>query len=344
MKNLIKSLIVFTLLISSCKSPIEDNGPKICPSSKFNFGQDDFKMNALVYDEAEKNLVANLVSNGASLDFSEGGVNFYAELDEEVDWEIVINSKTSSASYSFLGRSTIIDIDWFGQSKQLPFFGAEDVEVKFIISCKDPLVYDFTISKKPTFKHVAKDFGLLLRDWDKNGYYPVAGNTPQNGPDGWQGDVNITFSYDSLNPAYSGANKHITLYRKSETKLWYFGATSFTLLEIDTLLSTNNPDSLFLNVFIKGGFENTGIEFGLQSDAVNYMKTGAVDWNGWKMVSVKLSDLIVTSGSSAGTKFTDITTGDVSFIMSLGANPVQATELQVSYDFVFLSVGKPLFN
>lgn len=344
MKNLIKSLVVFTLLLSSCKSPIEKNGPQICPSSNFKFTSNQFIINSLVYNSSTKSFDKTQVSNGANIDFSEGGINLYADLGEEIGWEITLNSKTSSASYKFSGNSSVVDVNWFGQTKNLPFFGAEGVDLVFTIACKDPINLNFNISQRPTFKHVSKDFGLLLRDWDKNGYYPVSGNTPQNGADGWLGDANITFSYDSTPEAYSGAGKHVKLYRQSTNKLWYFGATSFPLPGIDTLLSTNNPDSLYINAFIKADYDNTGIEFGLQSASVNYMKTGAIDWNGWKVISVKLSDLIVTSGSQAGSKFTNLATNDISFIISLGANPVQATELNVSYDFVFMSVGKPLFE
>jgi len=344
MKNLLKSVFVISIILSSCKSPIENNGPKICPSSKFVFEQQDLKLNALVYNETSEKLVSTEVADGSSIDFSSGGLNIYAELDEAINWEVLINSKTSSASYSFSGNSKVIDLNWFGQTNELPFFGAEAVEVKLLIACKNPLIYNFTISSRPNFKHVAKDFGLLLRDWDKNGYYPVAGNTPQNGPDGWQGDLNVTFTHDSLNPAYSGSGKYFSLYRQSENKLWYFGATTFDLININTLLSTNDPDSLYLNVFLKGDFyENTGIEFGINKSGANYMKTGTLDWNGWKMVSVKLSDLMVTFGSSAGEKLSSLGS-NMQFVLSLGANPEQADELKVSYDFVFLSVGKPLFE
>lgn len=130
------------------------------------------------------------------------------------------------------------------------------------------------------------------------------------------------------------------LYGVSDEPTWYFGGTSFSLFRINEKITSKNVDSLYLNIFVKSdeSLPNAGAQIGFQAKSINYFIQEDVNWIGWELLSFKLSDFKSSSGSSLQTTSVD------NFVLQFGAQPVQARELRVSYDFAITTYGAPLFD
>lgn len=328
MKNYtLKLLLVLSVVMVSCKPPLDKLGPDLCPSPDFSFSGDDLKIEGL-----------NALNE---VDLSLGGLNIKAKFSEKVKWDLKIVSTDGLALKSYNGEGDSINFLWYGNVDALPVFKEGDVRVELEIACKDLIEKTFKISKAPTFKNLSPKYGVLIRDFDKNGIVPVGGDqfTPADGWAGLNGDTNH-FKYFDEDPSPM-AGKYGELYSKSSATTWYHGATSFPIPGFAGKLSTANSDSIYVNFFCKGyGLVNTGLEFGLTAGGTNYFYTDPLIWEGWKLVSIKLSDMKVLSGAQAGKKLTNADAIS-QCILQLGSNPEKTNEAKSAYDFIILTVGEP---
>lgn len=333
MKNLINKFIAAVFVViafTGCTDKIENIGPNICPTNAFSFTESDL-------------IIDGLTAEGKA-DLSVEGLNIKAGFSETVKWTLKITSATATKEFS--GNSDTVNVWWFGNADYLPLFGAGTFDISLEIACLDPITKTIENINAPNFKNLEKTYGVLVRDWDKNGKYPVFG-TAFNVADGWQG-VNGTeaayFEYYNTNPSPAGGY-YSEFYSKNASLLWYFGGHSFPTSNFKTHLSTTNADSLYLNFFVQGyGYANTGLEIGVQeSGSINYFYTAPIDWTGWKFVSVKMSELIVKSGPKVGTKLTSIANVGT-FLLQLGSNPIQTNEAKSGYDFIIVTVGEPFIK
>jgi hypothetical protein len=331
MKNqIIKLAFVITLAVfSSCNKVVDEIGPRICPPDSFTFSSDKIMVSGL---DADK-----------KVDLSTGGLKIKANFGQKVKWNLKITSDLSQKEYS--GEGDSIQVLWYGNSDNYPLFDVGNCKIELEIPCRDTYVSEFVVSKKPTFSNLDPSFGVLIRDWDMNGKFDVGG-TEYNGGDGWAG-VNGSdtsyFNYFTENPSYAGGY-YAEFYSKNDALLWYYGSTSFSTNDLETYLSTTNTDSLYLNIMVQGyGVKNTNMEVALQAATVSYFYTEPITWTGWKMVSVKISDMKVLSGPSTGQTLT--TLAGVNFaVMQLGAAPLQGVEAKSGYDFMMITVGEPFFK
>ncbi len=279
--------LIFSLLFAFSCDKLEKVGPNICPSDAFSFTADNI-------------IVSGLNSNG-KIDLTTSGLNIKAGFGENVKWTLRITSASATKEYS--GNSDSVNVNWFGNSDKLPLFDAGSIKIELEIACLSPFTKEYESINKPNFKNLNKSYGVLVRDWDKNGKYAVKFNYFDVG-DGWQGvngDGSQYFQYKNDNPSPVGGY-YAEFYSKSDPT-WYFGGHSFPTSNLKSHLSTMNADSLYLNLFVQGyGYLNTGLEIGVQENgATNYFYTAPIDWTGWKYVSIKMSELKVTSGGKAGT-------------------------------------------
>ncbi len=326
MKNLVKILLIVLMSASmACKSPLENNGPDLCPSADFN------------YEISSLNLAGMSASNEVNL--SEGGLHINTQFTEVVEWTLRIVSDNATKVYT--GESDSIDVWWSGNVDVFPLFSKGKARIELEIACKESLEKQFSITGDPNFKNLHPAYGVLLRDFDKNGFAPVAGSQFSNA-DGWAG-VNgdsSYFNYYTENPSPLGG-LYGELYAKAPNPIWYHGASSFPISDFSGSLATNNADSVYLNFFCKGyGLVNTGLEFALQSSGKTYFHTEPLLWEGWKFVSLKLSDLKILRGENAGRKFNDVD-GINGCVMQLGSAPAESEEAKSAYDFIILTVGQP---
>jgi actin-like ATPase involved in cell morphogenesis len=218
-----------------------------------------------------------------------------------------------------------------------------EVTVELSVLCSESVSKTFEISGKQNFSSLNPKFGVLLRDWDGNGVYPVSGEDYSIDDDGWSGGAGgfKTFAVEYLNEFSAPAsNKYAQIYAKFDAVQWYLGAHSIDLLSFQDYLPTENTDSLYLNFFSSSdGGINTGSQVAFKDgDNKSYLGLEQINWTGWKHLSYRFSGLTTNSGDSL--KTTDLT----AFVLQLGAAPEKSKELMVRYDFILITHGEPLFS
>jgi hypothetical protein len=327
MKSSIKifALILSLGVISCNKSPLEKIGPDLCPNGSFTYDIND--------------LVIDGLNDASEVDLAAGGLNIKAYFSEVVEWTMRITSGDAVKVYT--GKTDSINVRWFGNVDAFPLFKVGDARVELELACRDMKEVSFKVTGAPNFKNLHPSYGILIRDFDKNGFVPVADVTfsPADGWAGVNGDTSH-FEYLSEDPSTLGG-LYGELYAKATNETWYHGATSFPIVGFSGQVSTSNADSVYANFFCKGyGLENTGMEFALQAGGTSFFYTEPLTWEGWKFFSVKLSDLKILSGNRAGEKFVDVV-GISGCVLQLGSAPEKTNEARSAYDFIILTVGEP---
>lgn len=329
MKNTFKILsVALVLSFSACKSPIEKIGPDLCPTQNFSYDIN--------------NLIVDGLNEASEVDLSAGGLNIKAYFTEPVEWTVRIVSDDAVKVYS--GKTDSINVRWFGNVDAFPLFKSGSARIELEIACRDIMEKSFNITGDPNFKNLHPSYGVLIRDFDKNGSIPVDAEQ-FNAADGWNGlkasGDTSHFDYFSEGPSIGGGLYAELYAKKNEGTTWYHGGTSFPISGFEGQLSTTNADSVYLNFFCKGyGLVNTGLEIALQVSGISFFHTEPITWEGWKFFSIKLSDLKILGGTRAGEKFTDVD-GISTCLLQLGSNPEKSSEAKSGYDFLLLTVGEP---
>ena len=335
--KLITSISLCFIFFIGCR-PVEKVGPDICPSDDFSLTSDKLE----IYVLSSSTSTLEDAGNKLDLDASEG-LNIKSDFGEVVDWKITISNSTQSKVFS--GKGSSLDVYWYGQPGKFDGekmnFDPGNVTVELSVVCLEPVSKTFELSGKQNFSSLHPKFGVLLRDWDKNGIYPVSSGT-YTAADGWKGGGGgvDTFSVEYFDEYYSPAgNKYVQIYADFENPQWYLGAHSIDLLSFKNYLPTENTDSLYLNIFSSSdGGNNTGSQVAFQVGGTSYLGLEQINWTGWKFLSYQFSGLTTNSGDSL--KTTDIS----AFVLQLGAAPEKSKELTVRYDFILVTYGEPLFT
>ena len=332
--KLIKPLFfvsVLVLSITSCKKQLDTNGPYIC-------APDDYVLTA------DQILITGLDAGG-KVDLANGGVNIQVDLGIKIKWDLIISNGSTQKSFS--GWSDKVNLDWFGQMDALPFFNTDQCTIELTVSCKEPIKKALEISSDPSFKNLPTTYGFLFRDWDKNGVKPVAG-TNYITDDGWSGGAGLplTFSFDYYDVDSSPAGGRYAQFEANfPKKEWYFGGHSVDVARLDTFVTHDNADSLYFNVFVRGfGVDNSNMECGFIDNAGNkYFYTTPITWNGWKLISVKMSEFTISAAGPdkpVGSPLTNLSEIKAA-VLQLGAAPEQTTTAKSAYDFMIITVGEP---
>ena len=277
-----------------------------------------------------------------------------ADFGAYVELELTISSTVSSNRKFIKTKTNKIDFYWYGNTDNYPFFGAEKCEITLRIPCQQLVKYTFNTKGNANFKKTHPNFGFLIRDFQGNGVYPVSTTGPvDDAGNGWF-DGNVTFSYETDNPSPMGG-KYLRMKRTVVNAAWYLGGHSFPVntatKKFQDILKITNPDSIFINFFIRAELPNTNMEIGLQNPKLKgtptptHLVSGNVNWKGWKLISRSFSNMSVSSGPHAGKTITESDVLSLSnMVIQLGASPQQSNELQYDYDFIFISFGSPLAN
>jgi len=278
------TIILFFLslsVLSSCtKNTDEFDGPSIKELYS------DFKV------------LENFGANRDSVDFANGEtVIFTAAFNKTVDWTLTITGNQSGAVKIITGTSRKLDASnasWNGTVTMFPMFKEENCTAQLTI---DQVTDTFTVSEKIISRR--KLNGFIIADFE-SGLLP-----------GWtkfiQSGANMDFQVktDSLAPeGNSYLNMAGTVNWDYLIGLIDFKATAYgSGTDIVFPLNTN-PDAVYFNCLIYG-VPNTNTSLVLfqftedenedgtfnanTEDQYDYQAT--VDWVGWKLISIKYSDL-----------------------------------------------------
>ena len=307
-KKIFVLCIGILITLASCsKRDFVQVAPNICPTPAFKF-------------------VNHLTVNKSVIDFSTDSVlHFEGSFNEPVYWTLLIRSKSTAAIKTFKGYSSAVSINWYGDPDYSnALFGAGDCEAILSPSCIDASSsVDFTISKKSDFSK----FGIVVFDFDKNNlgapYFtlnpritihsstgPVSGNVTQSPKGG--SFYNMTFS------------------APQNTPVWYFGGKTMPSINLGKFIN-ESPDNLYLNFYLNvNGKSSTQTVVTFYEGAIQRQSFINGNFSGWKLISIKLSDMYVDDVS----KITALDFG-------VGAFPAQATEAEVNLDFVIITKGVP---
>ena len=349
MKLFVKILFIPSLLLVflGC-DPLDEIGPQLCPSDNFSFVSNELKIDVISKSSGnfENSPIAN-VSNTINLDGE--GLHIHAKLSETVKWELEIKLEDGSVSKLYNDESDTVSIYWYGNGDEKKIFSAGKAEVTFRILCIEDVNYSITLLNDPTFRNLHTSYGILIRDWDKNGTFPIgtlgSPDFPWKGPDGfaWINPSTFDLKYENSDPSPMGGY-YLSLYSNIPEN-WYHGATGLDKNnnfsdEIEKL-PTLDAEELYFNFYAKGDqtYGNTSLELVYEDISKNkYIWTQHVNWEGWKLISVKFSDF------KAGTTPMQTLIDAKYLAFQLGTQPIKDSEAQYDLDFVLITVGAPLFN
>jgi len=280
-----------------------------------------------------------------NVDFSEGGALIKATLPAKLKWKVTLQNNDNQKK-EFSGTGKEISIQWYGNVDSIIndkfLFNSGKVNLQLEVPCMNLILKEFSVKGHSNFTGVLEDFGFLIRDWDKNGVFPVDSNN-YSYSDGWAGaggGSTFSINYQNTNSSPAGGY-YMDMYAISTSPLWYFGGTIIPV-EFNNHYDIGNGDP-YINLFVKGNdnYSNNSLIFYVRVANQIYYYISSINLPGWRFVSFKLSDCKTSSGNYLmHSDYPSINT--IGF--NLEARPEQSSEVQVYYDFIFLSYDKPLSN
>jgi len=300
----------------------------------------------------ELTILEPLLIMGDSANFSEGdNVYFKASFSKQVDWQLRIQGLSSGSIKFISGKSNMINESnskWGGNSSLLPFFIEEDCIVELTFEDHaDTLKNQLNIVSPKNYIDAST---VLITDFEA-GFNPNFTGFFQAG------------CTKALTTGGSGQGvKYLQQFGTCDWD-WLIGYidyyTDFWLNE-NTLV--NDPSQVYFNIMINGdstisqvaGVPNSlfKLEFYEDEDGDGYYDANTedrydyefdVDWNGWRMISIRYDDVeklvLATSGGNGvrnPSKISNIRT-------LLLANP-ESGFAKADVDFLIWSIGEPILN
>lgn len=228
-------------------------------------------------------------------DFSSGSNPFFTcQMSKIINWQLTITGQTSGAMKIIEGTSNKLNssnASWNGSTTELPIFLAEVCDVMLTFNDEpDTLYTTITVDQPKT------NAGFLIADFE-TGWLSGWTSFIQSGA---QMDFNIkTDGTAPENDSYYNLQGEVNW--DYLVGLVDFNASAYGGV---TLPLTSNSDNLWFNAMVYGdpGFQNTIMLFRFDEDENEdgsfnvtnedqYSYEFNVDWVGWKLVSVKYSDL-----------------------------------------------------
>ncbi len=245
----------------------------------------------------EFSLLEDFAVSQSTVDFENGETCYFtARFSKPVNWTISITGQTSGAVKHIQGQSDVLDKTnalWNGSTTEFPTFKAEKCEVMLTIK-------DETDTLKTTVKSLSPKLneGFVIADFDTPGFDPKWETDIQSGAD-------MDFQVKQNDTAAQG-----TGYLKMQgvvTWDWFIGLVRFPAEAYGTtgyIPLDPDPDQYF-NCVIYGQPDKpnrTLLLFRFKEDENGdgvfdqntedmYEKQVWVEWEGWKKLSVKYSDL-----------------------------------------------------
>jgi hypothetical protein len=285
----------------------------------------------------------------STVDFSAGEkVTFSASFNKSVSWKINVLGKTSKAQKTISGDGKFINVSnalWNGSTTKYPIFKAE--ECVATLSIKD--VTD-TFSLSITISQAKKIEGLMIADFE-GGLNSAWTKFIQTGA-----NMDFKVKTDSLAP--QGA-KYLNM---AGTVNWDYliGMIDYPATAYggnNTLALDANPENVYFNCLIYGvpNTNQSSVLFQFKEDENadgtisattedEYDYEIKVDWEGWKLVSLKYSDIAtLVNGSPATPKgngqHNPDKIGKISMLHLANPNDGFAS---TKIDMIVFTTGKPI--
>lgn len=242
-------------------------------------------------------MVKPFTANKTVVDFSKGEtVSFAAEFTKLCNWTISIYGDLSKARKIISGKSRLIDAGngvWNGTTTILPAFRAEPCRAVLKI---EGVTDSFTLNIGVNGQRIPQ--GLMIADFE-SGLNPKWNTFIQSG-------ANMDFKVKG--DAFSVQGKNYLNMAGTVTWDWLIGLIDFpaSAYGANTLSLSTIPEDVYFNCLIYGDpnvanpsrvlfqfkeDDNNNNVFDVTADD-QFDKEIIVNWQGWKMVSVKYSDLI----------------------------------------------------
>lgn len=296
----------------------------------------------------ELNIIENFMIVGDSANFVSESAYFTAKFSKIVDWKISITGLSSGAEKIILGKSNEINATnslWRGEVSLLPFFREENCSVLLTFPSHSDTISDYFVINE------AKNYGngseLVVSDFE-NGFNPNFTNFFQS------------TCLKKIETGDAGQSDRFLVQEGTCDWDWLIGYIDYPAnhwLQQGTLNA--NPDNVYFNMMIKGDSTLSPtneanslfkLEFYEDENQDGYYDQNTedrlevefdVNWNGWKMYSIKYSDLILAwnSGGNAIREPNKI----LKFRTLLLANP-ESGFAKADVDYIVWSEGSPIIN
>lgn len=292
---------------------------------------------------------SELSASRDTVDFTDGEmINFDLSFEQSTYWLLTLQGYNSGATHTFENVSNSIDESntlWDGITEAAPFFTEELVNVTVSFPDypeKEVLSTSFVIDGIEESLIEA----VLITDFSTAPIYNFGGTEPEGG--GWGSDFPVTVN---TNTAYEYFDANAYLY--FEGAPWQVNSPYVDIVQIasnlvDTLSGAtfplySNPERVYVNLAVY----NTGtvdtwfkVEFTEASTAESRSWDIRPDWEGWKYISIKYSDLL-----SEGTQAYDPSSIELTNLVLLSdENETNANRAVVSIaiDQLVFSFDSPL--
>jgi len=299
----------------------------------------------------------------AKVDFTKGVVSFDSKFSQEVTYFLTLRG-TSGASVSFTGKAADLSkVKWDGGHNGLYFFTANDqvtAELSFLGS-NIVLKNTLTIAEPKSYGVlVSNDFEPFRAGHKRfpSGWYVFGGEADKGTNGAYNGIFAFPTSSIIVDPGDPNSPVINSVKPPSGSKYYFMSGTDanndFYIDgaggEVTLNLATDNPDSVYYNVFVYGrGFVSDKGSLKIQEDDNGSGKVQdtedelfydfKVNWVGWKLISVKYSDFSFTATIQGNRKREPKKAGKVGF--TLLSDPSGAST-QYGFDYPIFTYGKPL--
>jgi len=343
----------------------------------------------------------NVLDKVKYADFTEGSVLFRRKglifgggylylkslFNETVSWQVTISAKNSSAIKKIRGVSAQLDTSnfkWAGESDFSFFKESDSARITLTVDGIDKPVSDTTIIINTT-KVTASDFMNpyissvtktrvlivdnmeLATDFPKRKMSSPYSDTEPLEKEAYKG--NASYPFDPI----EGKKSFYLEGRDFNLNTYIAGTTTNTLTALAGFVKNTNPDSVYVNVYVRGfgdvntalnivlyevdtlnkGSKNTQSELNKIREATTYDNINndvlqyllPVDWVGWKLVSIKYSQFRAhNSQGGGGNKLNEPNKlGGFAFELSSSPNMVN-TKVSLAFDLISITEGAPFVH
>ncbi len=244
--------------------------------------------NTIVYN-GPFNITQALAINATPVNFP-SSVYFTAKFSNVKNWILTITGSTSGAVKKITGSSITLsssNTSWNGSSDTAFFFRAETCQA--VLSFQDTSLTEtvnFTIATPKTHP------GYLINDFEESAFGSYLGSnngTYFDAPD----QATSTIDLFTFSPAIEG-NKVLRFDCNDVNSSYYTGGVFHNSTASNYGIASMSSDSLYLNLFVYGyasGNASLSIEI-MESDGDRWQPAQfSVTWTGWKLVSLKFSQM-----------------------------------------------------
>lgn len=309
--------------------------------------------------QIEEELQINSTSDSVDFD-NEFIVSFKAKFSHEVSWELVVIGDSSKAKYKFSGLSNELNefnAPWDGASTGVFFRSGETATATLEFIGSDQVLTTSVFIKQSKVYRNETSNGItltILDDFEGNTYTGNASSTHFDGND----DSN-EFFVSSTNAAQGEHSMHLGGVDASGNA-YIGGVFTNPLNGLDGVIIEEDPKDVYVNLFIFGTgnpnssvqlraleiddkttydafIQNGGFDYEYAHDTWEY--TIEVNWEGWKLVSIKYADMIESwTNSPAINNHTREPSKLVALYVNLLSLP-QQNQAETYVDFVNVTQG-----